>query len=61
MKLDYVHTLRIGFVPKYFYFVIPYPHSLRNAPELIVHMWLERKSYNSPETSNIVPTAGKYK
>ena len=35
---DYVHTLRIGFVPKYFCFVMTCPHNLWNVPELIVHM-----------------------
>ena len=63
-NIDYVHTLRIGFVPKYFCFVMTSPHNLWNVPELIVpELFPERNSYSSPETSNMafnmVSTAGK--
>ena len=45
--LDYVHTLQIGFVPKYFCIVRDCLHNLRNVPELIVHMWSEQKRKQS--------------
>ena len=57
--LDYVHTLRIGFVPKYLWFVMTCPLNLRNVPEWSVHMWSKRDSLSSPETCNMASTVEK--
>ena len=43
-----IFEFKTGSIPKYC-FMVTYPHNLRNVPEWVIHMSLERNSLNSPE------------